>query len=358
MQKKSQVTPSMGADEIHSMLEQRLGRVHARQRLGIEREHEAQVFGQGLNFFHIENLTSSHVLIRAILIMTGLYWRGLRNAKQVRVTHNTIRSLRLPTPFKGFTVLQISDLHVDMNLEVVKQVKSLVDRLHYDVCVLTGDFRGNTFGPFEATLRGMAELRDALREPIYGVLGNHDVYALLTRSGRWPRKRDTLDELFAAPDADELLARLRALPVLAHLPGPVTAAVPDVWVVHGGLDPRWTELAAVAAVANALPHDDAWLTSPTVNFATRVRCCTATGERSKFDRDPAECPPPYRPWDQFYRGTALVVHGHWAWRGHYRNPPDGPRTMGLDSGCVYGGELTAWCQEEDRVVQVKAAKAY
>ena len=179
MQKKSQVTPSMGADEIHSMLEQRLGRVHARQRLGIEREHEAQVFGQGLNFFHIENLTSSHVLIRAILMLTGLYWRGLRNAKQVRVTHNTIRSLRLPTPFKGFTVLQISDLHVDMNLEVVKQVKSLVDRLHYDVCVLTGDFRGNTFGPFEATLRGMADLRDALREPVYGVLGNHDTIAMV-----------------------------------------------------------------------------------------------------------------------------------------------------------------------------------
>ena len=51
MQKKNQVTPSMGADEIHSMLEQRLGRVHARQRLGIESEHEAQIFGQGSTGF-------------------------------------------------------------------------------------------------------------------------------------------------------------------------------------------------------------------------------------------------------------------------------------------------------------------
>ena len=150
------------------MLEQRLGRVHARQRLGIEREHEAQIFGQGLNFFHIENLTASHVLIRAFLMATGLYWRGLRNAKQVRVTHNMIKSPRLPTSFKGFTVLQISDLHVDMNLEVMKQIESLVDRLHYDVCVLTGDFRGNTFGPFDATLRGMADLRDALRDQFTG----------------------------------------------------------------------------------------------------------------------------------------------------------------------------------------------
>ena len=56
----------------------------------------------------------------------------------------------------------------------------------------------------------------------------------------------------------------------------------------------------------------------------------------------------FRPWDEFYRGETLVVHGHWAQRGYYR----GERTMGLDSGCVYGGPLTAWCQDEDRVVQV------
>ena len=191
-----------------------------------------------------------------------------------------------------------------------------------------------------------------------GVLGNHDIYALLARSGRWPRKHDTLAALFAAPDADELLARLRALPVLAHLPGPRDCAEPEVWAVHGGLDPRWTDLAAVAAAVNPRPHDDAWLEGPVPSFATRVRCCTATGERSKFDRDPADCPPPYRPWDELYRGAALVVHGHWAWRGHYRHPPGGPRTLGLDSGCVYGGQLTAWCQEDDRVVQVPAARAY
>ncbi len=45
-------------------LERRLGRVYVRQRLGIERDHEAQLFGQGLNFFHIENWYSVHSLIR------------------------------------------------------------------------------------------------------------------------------------------------------------------------------------------------------------------------------------------------------------------------------------------------------
>ena len=46
----------MANQDILTILEQRLGRQHARQRLGIEKDHEAQVFGQGINFFHIENL--------------------------------------------------------------------------------------------------------------------------------------------------------------------------------------------------------------------------------------------------------------------------------------------------------------
>lgn len=181
-----------------------------------------------------------------------------------------------------------------------------------------------------------------------GVIGNHEVYSLCARSGHWPRKRDTLDALFAAHDGDALLARLRALPVVAHLPS--EGRGPDAWLVHAGLHPRWRDLASVAAAFDNAPHDDAWLESEEVSFATRVRCCTADGVRSKFDRGPVECPPPYRPWDEHYRGDTLVVHGHWAWRGHYRTR----KVMGLDSGCVYGGELTAWCQDEDRIVQIRA----
>ena len=160
-------------------LERRLGSLHARQRLGIERDHEAQISGQGLNFFHIENLTSSRLFIRAVLMMSGLYWCGLRNAKRVELKRNVIKSPKLPTSFRGFTILQLSDLHVDMNLEAMCRAESLVDKLHYDLCVLTGDFRGETFGPAEATLNGMARLRHVLKGPVYGVLGNHDSIAMV-----------------------------------------------------------------------------------------------------------------------------------------------------------------------------------
>ena len=116
-----------------------------------------------------------------------------------------------------------------------------------------------------------------------------------------------------------------------------------------GYDPFPTLL---ADRVNSAEHDDAWLRSEPVNAATRLRCCNAAGEPVRFSGPPEECPQGYRPWDDFYRGESLIVHGHWAQRGYYR----GTRTMGLDSGCVYGGALTAWCQEEDRIVQVHAAE--
>ena len=54
-----------------AVLEQRLGRLHAKLRLGIEMDHEAQIFGQGINFFHIENWYSVHSVIRTTLKLMG-----------------------------------------------------------------------------------------------------------------------------------------------------------------------------------------------------------------------------------------------------------------------------------------------
>jgi uncharacterized protein len=160
-------------------LERRLGRLHARQRLGIETEHEAQLFGQGINFFHLENWYSVHAVIRTALKLSGLYWRGRRNAERIHVRHNEVTFKELPPLFDGFTILHLSDLHVDMNEGAMRHVSELVGDLRYDLCVLTGDYRGKTFGPFEATLNGIARVRTHLREPVYGVLGNHDTIQMI-----------------------------------------------------------------------------------------------------------------------------------------------------------------------------------
>ncbi|MDE2462425.1 MAG: metallophosphoesterase [Alphaproteobacteria bacterium] len=155
-------------------LERRLGRVHARQRLGIERDHEAQLFGQGINFFHIENWYSIHSAIRLVLRLTGLYARGQRNASSIQIRHNDVRLPGLPASFSGFTILQLSDLHVDISQGAMDRLMQVLPRLDYDLCVLTGDFRGRTFGPIDAALEGLARVRSVIGSPIYGVLGNHD----------------------------------------------------------------------------------------------------------------------------------------------------------------------------------------
>ncbi len=169
----------MVTQDILTTLEQRLGPQFARRRLEIEKDHEAQVFGQGINFFHFENLPLSHVVIRAVLMATGLYGRGIRNAARVDIRHNRIESPHLPKAFDGFTVLHLSDLHIEMSAAAMDCVVKLVNEARYDICVLTGDYRGATWGPYDTTLAGLARIRAALKGPIYAVLGNHDTICLV-----------------------------------------------------------------------------------------------------------------------------------------------------------------------------------
>src|ERR1700730_4542651 len=167
------------AEDIREKLEKRLGRLHARQRLGIEKDHEGQVFGQGLRFLHIENLLFSRSLIEGVLRLSGLYWQGQRNACKIRVKHNDIVARRVPRPFDGFKILHLSDLHTDMSERAMSRILDLLPGLEYDLCVLTGDYRGKTFGPYDLALAGMARLCEALNGPVFGVLGNHDTIRMV-----------------------------------------------------------------------------------------------------------------------------------------------------------------------------------
>jgi uncharacterized protein len=166
-------------EEILRALEKRLGPIHAKQRLGIETDHEAQVFGQGLTLFHLENVSLAPAIITSVLKLTGLYGRARRNAEQVVVKNNELKFASLPELFDGYTILHISDMHVDLSEGAMQSLIRLVDGMQYDLCVLTGDYRGKTFGPFEAALDGVAKVTARLKQPIYGVLGNHDTIQMV-----------------------------------------------------------------------------------------------------------------------------------------------------------------------------------
>ncbi len=164
----------LDCDEIKRRLDARLGQVHARQRLGIEREHESQAFGQGLTLLHMENLPFSHIVIEAVLRLSGMYWVGRHNAGKIRVLTHEVVSDRLPASFDGFTILQLSDLHCDMNTRAMANMTRLIAGLDYDLCVWTGDYRGQTFGDFRPSLAGLLRVRDSVTTDVYAVLGNHD----------------------------------------------------------------------------------------------------------------------------------------------------------------------------------------
>jgi len=160
-------------------LDPRLGRLHVRQRLGLENDYEARVFRSGTHFFHLENWYSIHSLIRNSLRLVGLLGRGRRNALAIQVRENEIVLPNLPRAFDGYTLLQLTDLHVDMNREFVPSLIDALRPLDYDLCVLTGDYRARTFGPFQAALDGLQRLRAHLKHAVYAVLGNHDSIRML-----------------------------------------------------------------------------------------------------------------------------------------------------------------------------------
>ena len=160
--------------DLIAKLEARLGRLHARQRLGLEADYEHHIFQRGRHIFHVENWYSIHGLIRATLKLSGLYWLGRSNATRLTLKQNAIRLPELPPSFEGYRLLHITDMHVDTNPRAMDRLIEIVTGLDYDLCVLTGDYRGLTYGPYGPALEGMARVAKHLKAPVYGVLGNHD----------------------------------------------------------------------------------------------------------------------------------------------------------------------------------------
>jgi len=169
-------SPPLTAAEIAALarLEPRLGRLHIQQRLGLEQDHEAQVFRRGTHWFHLENLLMAPGVIRAVLTGAGLRERGRRNALRIEPRAHDVPIAHLPAAFDGYTILHLTDLHVDISPDFAGALIERLRPLRYDLCVLTGDYRAATYGPCDNALAGMQRLRPHLTAPVHAILGNHD----------------------------------------------------------------------------------------------------------------------------------------------------------------------------------------
>lgn len=164
----------MSKPEILNNLEDRIGQLHLKQRLGIQADHQAKASKKVRGFFYNDTRYSFQSLIRGGLRTMGLHRRGRRNAANLQVNHHNLSIPGLPTPFDGYTILHLSDLHLDINTDLTDILIEQIFRLEYDLCVVTGDFRARSIGCHDAALSEMKRVRSVIHRPTFGVLGNHD----------------------------------------------------------------------------------------------------------------------------------------------------------------------------------------
>lgn len=203
------------------------------------------------------------------------------------------------------------------------------------------------------------------------VLGNHDLYLLMVAEGgaKFRGKDDTIQAILDAPDCVELLAWLRCQPLCFTEGG--------YCLVHAGLLPQWTaararELSREVEVALQGPDYrefilNLWGSEPAgwsddltgwprlrviVNAMTRMRFCTRAGTMEfKVKGKLANAPAGHLPWFDLpnrQSADAVLVTGHWSALGLKITP----NLLALDSGCLWGGHLSALRLEDRQLFQV------
>jgi bis(5'-nucleosyl)-tetraphosphatase (symmetrical) len=240
------------------------------------------------------------------------------------------------------------------------ELLQLLERCQYssdrDRLWFTGDLVNR--GPASlATLRYVRSLGDNA----VTVLGNHDLHLLALALGakRKPKSGDTLEDVLNARDRDVLLEWLLTRP-LAHF----DEASGDL-LVHAGVVPQWSvdqTLSVAREIEAALRSNprtlfntmygdepEKWSDSLegadrlrfAINVLTRMRVCTADGRIDLKMKGPAnEIRAPYRAWFEHEKRRtrdARVIFGHWSALGLVQRH----NVIGLDTGCVWGGALTA-----------------
>jgi predicted MPP superfamily phosphohydrolase len=150
-------------------LSERMGAEAFSKRLMMEALQESEDMKQSLLW-----VQTFHARIEFILKKLRLYERGRKNAHQIQLVHNVLHLQDLPAAFENFKILQLSDLHLDIDLSLQKSILDILKAVGYDLAVITGDFRCRTIADYYPAIEATKPIIEALNAPCFAVLGNHD----------------------------------------------------------------------------------------------------------------------------------------------------------------------------------------
>ncbi len=146
------------------------------------------------------------VFMTAVFKGLGLYEKGRANALDVGRNEITFHFPDLPQAFDGYTILFFSDLHLDGLPELTDRILSLIRDIRADLCIIGGDFRMETHGPFAEALvylrRLIPEIR--ARDGVLGVLGNHDCIEIIEPLEAWGMKFLVNESVFIERDEERI----------------------------------------------------------------------------------------------------------------------------------------------------------
>lgn len=116
-----------------------------------------------------------------ILKLSGLYNKGVRNARDIIVKNVIISFADLPESFDSYRILHLTDLHLDSTSGIETIICEKMRNLRYDLCVMTGDYRHRVDGGFKEVLTSMRRITSAIKagDGILATLGNHDTYLMV-----------------------------------------------------------------------------------------------------------------------------------------------------------------------------------
>jgi hypothetical protein len=123
-----------------------------------------------------------HAFMKTVFKGLGLYEQGKRNALDIQYRELAFVFPDLPPAFDQYTILFISDLHLDCMERITEKARDLVSKLSPDLCILGGDYRTEVWGSYAVALENMESLLSDIspKDGIFAVLGNHDCLEMVT----------------------------------------------------------------------------------------------------------------------------------------------------------------------------------